>query len=196
MSSAAVHKIRKSHRSNATQQELKVAQVIYDMCQKSNNLKAQLSGFSFNAVKDIEVSSSKNACVIFYPLRFLRKVRKVQKQLTPELEKKLGKQVLFVCQRKIQGKNVGAGVTVQRSRTMKAVHEAVLEDICFPADICGRRVRQLTDGSKHLKVYLETKDQDKTKNRIDTFVAAYAKLTGHGVAFGFMSDAALQQVVA
>eukprot|EP01061_Rhynchopus_euleeides_P001123 TRINITY_DN107_c0_g1_i1.p1 TRINITY_DN107_c0_g1~~TRINITY_DN107_c0_g1_i1.p1 ORF type:complete len:197 (+),score=101.82 TRINITY_DN107_c0_g1_i1:87-677(+) len=196
MSTPALKKIRKSRRGDASELEIQAAQALYDMEQESKNLKAAMIGFTINSVSEIEVSQTKTAYVVFYPLRFVRKVHKVQKALVATLEKKLHQNVLFVAQRKIERQTVKANKPTVRSRTMKAVHEAVLDDICFPAEICGKRVRQLTDGSKHLKVYLDQKDKDRMGNKIDTFTAAYNKLTGRTVAFGFMSNAALQQVIA
>merc|ERR1711991_470190 len=140
--------------------------------------------------KQFDVSDTKTAVVVFFPLRFLRKVRKVQRTLLATLEKKLHQNVVFVAQRKIERR------PVTRNRTMKAVHEAILDDICFPSEICGKRVRQLTDGSKHLKVYLDAKDKDRMNTKLDTLSKAYNTLTGRTVQFGFMSNAALQQVVA
>ena len=166
MSSPALKKIRKSHRAEATEQELQAAQALYDMEQESKNLKAALVGFTINSVKEVEVSATKTAVVIFFPLRFIRKLKKVQKGLVHSLEKKLGKNVLFVAQRKIERATASSSAPIPRNRTMKAVHEAVLDDICFPAEICGKRVRQLTDGSKHLKVFLEAKDQDRVQNKV------------------------------
>eukprot|EP01059_Diplonema_ambulator_P010573 TRINITY_DN20585_c0_g3_i1.p1 TRINITY_DN20585_c0_g3~~TRINITY_DN20585_c0_g3_i1.p1 ORF type:complete len:197 (+),score=90.47 TRINITY_DN20585_c0_g3_i1:55-645(+) len=196
MSSPFMKKIRKSHRAEATELEIQVAQVLFDLENDSKNLKNALTGFSINSVKEIEVTATKTAVIVFFPLRFIRKIHKVQKTIVAELEKKLsGKNVIFVAQRKIQTQASGANA-VQRSRTMKAVHEAILDDICFPSEIVGKRIRQLTDGSKHLKVYLDNRDRTTCASKIDTFVAAYNKLTGRNVSFGFMSNHQLQQVVA
>eukprot|EP01064_Diplonema_japonicum_P034377 TRINITY_DN70_c1_g2_i1.p2 TRINITY_DN70_c1_g2~~TRINITY_DN70_c1_g2_i1.p2 ORF type:complete len:198 (+),score=73.82 TRINITY_DN70_c1_g2_i1:58-651(+) len=197
MSTPAMKKIRKSHRAEATELETQVAQVLFDLENDSKNLKNALTGFAINSVKEIEVTATKTAAVVFFPLRFIRKIHKVQKQLVVEIEKKLsGKNVIFVAQRKIQTIAGSSSAPIQRSRTMKAVHEAILDDICFPSEIVGKRIRQLTDGSKHLKVFLDNRDRNSCGHKIDTFVAAYNKLTGRNVAFGFMSNHQLQQVVA
>ncbi|KAJ9457085.1 40S ribosomal protein S7 [Diplonema papillatum] len=191
MSTPAMKKIRKSHRSEATELEMQVAQVLYDLEQNSKNLKTSLTGFVINHAREVEVTPTKSCVLVQYPLRFMRKVHKVQKALVAELEKKLHKNAVFVAQRKI---SVNRSATSQRSRTMKAVHEAYLDDICYPSEICSKRVRQLTDGSKHLKVFLDQKEKERAGGKLDSFVAAYNKLTGRSVSFGFMSSAALQQV--
>eukprot|EP01065_Artemidia_motanka_P018986 TRINITY_DN223_c0_g1_i1.p2 TRINITY_DN223_c0_g1~~TRINITY_DN223_c0_g1_i1.p2 ORF type:complete len:200 (+),score=102.23 TRINITY_DN223_c0_g1_i1:64-663(+) len=195
--SPALKKLRKSRRGDANEVERSIAQHLFDLEVNNKSLKSSLSGLHINSVKALEVSATKTAYVIFFPLRFIRKFHKIQKQLVQELEKKLqGKNVLLVAQRKIARRPKGGGKKIQRSRTMQAVHESYLADICYPADICGRRVRQRVDGSKHLKVYLDTRDKDKVDARLDTFKSAYSQLTGREVNFGYMSNIQMQQVAA
>merc|ERR1712080_334853 len=97
-----------------------------------------------------------------------------------------GKNVLFVGQRKIQRQR--GAQKLQRSRTMKSVHESILDDIVYPSDIFGKRIRQKVDGSKHLKVFLDARDKDRVESKLDAFRTAYNKLTGREVQFGFMSN--------
>lgn len=48
----------------------------------------------------------------------------------------------------------GSAAQRPRSRTLTAVHEAMLEDVVLPAEIVGKRVRYQIDGSKIMKVEL------------------------------------------
>lgn len=79
-------------------------------------------------------------------------------RLTRELEKKFsGIHILFVAQRRMVPKPTRKSRAKQmrpRSRTLKAVHEAILEDLVFPTEITGKRMRQNVDGSKLIKVYV------------------------------------------
>lgn len=46
----------------------------------------------------------------------------------------------------------GPAVQRSRSRTLTAVHEAMLEDLVMPAEIAGKRIRYRIDGSKIMKL--------------------------------------------
>ena len=76
-----------------------------------------------------------------------------------------------------------------RSRTLTAVHKELLGDLVYPTEIVGKRTRYKLDGSKTLKVYLDPKDQSTTEYKLDTFSAAYKKMTGTDVVFEFPVEA-------
>jgi len=63
------------------------------------------------------------------------------------------KDVILVATRRIlRPPKKGSAVQRPRSRTLTAVHEAMLEDVVLPAEIVGKRVRYRIDGSKIMKV--------------------------------------------
>lgn len=65
----------------------------------------------------------------------------------------------------------------------------MLQDICYPTEIVGKRIRHKVDGSKTLKVYLDPKDQANVETKLDTFKFVYFGLTNKEVAFEFPIDA-------
>ena len=77
-----------------------------------------------------------------------------------------------------------------RSRTLTAVHDAVLADLVFPVEIVGKRVRTREDGSKILKVILDEKERGGVDYRLDTYSEVYRRLTGRTVTFEFPQSGA------
>ena len=104
-----------------------------------------------------------------------------------ELEKKFsGKDVVLLANRRIMRKPAsGYALARPRSRTLTAVHDAMLEDLVYPTEIVGKRLRYKTDGARVLKVYLDPKDRGSAESKLDTFGGVYKKLTGKDVVFEF-----------
>lgn len=163
----------------------------------------------------LEVGHGKKAIVIFVPVPLLPGFHKVQQRylshtpyqqiplptttnppfpsLTRELEKKFSdRHVLFLASRRIlpRPKRSNRSRTSQtqkrpHSRTLTAVHDAILGDVVYPVEIVGKRTRTREDGSKVLKVVLDEKERGGVDYRLDTYAEVYRKLTGKGVGFEF-----------
>jgi len=52
------------------------------------------------------------------------------------------------------------------SRTLTSVHESILEDLCFPSEIVGKRIRIKLDGSRLIKVHLEKTQQTNIEHKV------------------------------
>lgn len=108
-------------------------------------------------------------------------------RLTRELEKKFSDhQVVFVGQRRIlpkPGHHSRAKQPRPRSRTLTAVHDAILEDLVFPTEITGKRTRISTDGGKFIRCFLDSKDATSLEYKLETFASVYRRLTGKNVVF-------------
>merc|ERR1712137_1269625 len=104
------------------------------------------------SVKEIDCSASKKAVIIFVPFTLHKQFQKIQGRLIRELEKKFsGKHVCFVAQRTIlspQYNRQRPGQVRPRTRTLTSVHNCILEDIVYPTQIVGKRVRVRTDNTK------------------------------------------------
>ena len=113
--------------------------------------------------------------------------------LTRELEKKFSdRHVLILASRRIlpRPKRSNRSRTSQtqkrpHSRTLTAVHDAILADVVYPVEIVGKRVRTREDGSKITKVVLDEKERGSVDFRLDTYAEVYRRLTGKGVNFEF-----------
>jgi len=151
-------KIHKAAGSKPTQFEEQVAGHIFDLQNNSADLKAELQELFITSAKEVEVGAGKKAAVIFVPFRLLKDFHRVQIRLGRELEKKLSKNVVFIAQRRILAKPSKSNrVSRQKrphSRTLTAVHDAILEDLVYPTEIVGKRTRFRLDGQRLLKVYV------------------------------------------
>lgn len=118
--------------------------------------------------------------LVFVPVPQLSQYQKLIKErsLIEELEKKFsGKQVLIIAQRRIIRKETRNTMPLKqkrpRSRTLTAVHEAILDDIVFPNEVTGKRIRYRHDGSRLFRVFLhqETSDSDKVSKPVDVHLS-------------------------
>ena len=193
-----LRKLRKLKRSKASTTENDVALALFQLEQSHKTLGECLPRFHVNTAKEFENPiTGKKGVLIFYPLRFVMLVRKIQKTLTSELEKRFaGRQVFLVAQRKITKRpnDVYKLQDVQRSRTATAVNENILNDLIHPADMVGRRWRFRTDGSRIMKIYLDARMKNKIGSRLQNASYLFKKLTHRVVSFGFMWNPRLQQI--
>ncbi|ODV96035.1 hypothetical protein PACTADRAFT_33228 [Pachysolen tannophilus NRRL Y-2460] len=173
--------------SEPTELELQVAQAFIDLEVNSKDLKAELRPLQFKTIREVDVSNGKKAIVIFVPVPLLPAFHRVQVRLTRELEKKFpDRHVVFLAERRILPKPGRVSRQQQkrpRSRTLTAVHDKILEDLVFPTEIIGKRVRYLVGGNKVAKVLLDSKDSSSVDHKLDSLQAVYNKLTGKQVVF-------------
>lgn len=167
-----------------------MAQELLNLEMTSTELKSSLRDLYITAAKDVDCGGGRKAIIIYVPYKLLASFNKIQTRLVRELEKKFsGRHVLIIAQRTILGKSYTRNSKTKgprpRSRTLTAVHEAILDDIVYPTEIVGKRTRVKVDGRKIMKVYLDNKDQANVEAKIDTFSAVYGKLTNQQVNFIF-----------
>ncbi|KAM9180582.1 small ribosomal subunit protein eS7-like [Dugong dugon] len=159
-----------------------ISQALLEL-EMNSDLKAQLRELNITAAKEIEVGGRWKAIIIFVPVPQLKFSQKIQVGLVHELEKKFsGKHVVFIAQRRILPKPTQKSHTKNkqkcpRSRTLTAVHNAILEDLVFPSEIVGKRIRVKLDGSWLRKVHLDKAQQNNGEHKVETFSGVYKKLT-------------------
>merc|ERR1712227_973024 len=168
--------------------ELSISHALLEL-ETNSDLKAQLRELYITAAKEVEVQG-KTAIIISIPPPQLRAYQKIQTRLVRELEKKFsGKHVVFIAQRRILPKPTRKTNKLKqkrpRSRTLQAVHTAILDDLVYPAEIVGKRIRIRLDGSRLFKVHLYKTQQTNIEHKTETFASVYKKLTGKEVNFEF-----------
>ncbi|EEQ28086.1 ribosomal protein S7A [Microsporum canis] len=180
-------------RQSPSDLEKSLATALNDLETNTPDLKVALRPLQFVSAREVEVGHGKKAIVMFVPVPLLQGFHKIQQRLTRELEKKFSdRQVIIIASRRIlpRPKRSTTSRTSQtqkrpRSRTLTAVHDAILSDIVYPVEIVGKRVRTKEDGSKLLKVVLHEKERGGVDHRLDAYGEVYRKLTGRGVTFEF-----------
>jgi len=199
---AAINKIAPTSPSRAKPSELEtqIASALYDLETNIPDLKSALRPLQFVNARELEVGQGKKAIVIFVPVPLLPAFHKVQQRLTRELEKKFSdRHVVILAARRIlpRPKRSNRSRTSQtqkrpRSRTLTAVHDAILSDVVYPVEIVGRRTRTKEDGAKVMKVILDEKERGGVDYRLDTYSEVYRKLTGRTVGFEFPQSSAAE----
>ncbi|CAA6675292.1 unnamed protein product [Spirodela intermedia] len=165
-------KIQKDKGLEPTEFEDVVAQALFDLENSNNELKSELKDLFINSALQVDVAGSKKAVVIHVPFRLRKAFRKIHVRLVRELEK--SSDVILIASRRIlRPPKKGSAVTRPRNRTLTAVHDAVLEDVVYPAEIVGKRI------------LLDPKEKNNTEYKVDTFGAVYRKLSGKDVVFEY-----------
>ncbi|KAH7713107.1 small subunit ribosomal protein 7 [Aphelenchoides avenae] len=187
---ATFAKLIKSDGKAPSDLEKQIATALTDLA-ASAEMKGQLNELYFVGATELDFGAKK--CVVIYvPVPQLRDYQKIHNRLVRELEKKIsGRHVVFIAKRRIlkkplRGKNRRPQKQQRpRSRTLTAVHDAILSDLVFPAEVVGKRTRVKLDGKQLLKVHLDKAQLTNVEHKVDTFSAVYKRLTGKEVSFTF-----------
>lgn len=185
-------KLRKPAGAAATEFDGLVASELVAL-ESNPAIKAELSALHITGAREIDTKEGKKAAVVFVPFPELAEWKKIGKTVIEELEKKLSKHhVVILAQRTILHPNASRRSATKgprpRSRTLKAVQEAALHDLVYPAEIVGKRTKVRVDGSKVIKVHLTHKDMNSVGEKTATFSAVYKALTNKDVTFEFPSS--------
>ncbi|KAJ7565357.1 hypothetical protein O6H91_02G056900 [Diphasiastrum complanatum] len=183
----ARRKIQKEKGLEPEEFEESVAQALFDLENTNQELRSDLKDLYINSAKEVDVANNKKAIIIHVPYRLRKAFQKIHSRLVRELEKKFGGKdvVIIVTRRILRPPKKGAAVNRPRSRTLTAVHDAILEDLVYPTEIVGKRVRYRLDGSRIMKVYLDPKERNTTEVKLDTYGGVYKRLTGKEVVFEY-----------
>merc|ERR1712142_743369 len=155
-----------------------ISQALLDL-EVNSDLKTQLRDLHVTAAKETDVGGGKKSVIVFVPVPQLKDYRKIQTRLVRELEKKFsGRHFVFVAQRRILPKPTKKSRNAlkqkrPRNRTLTSVHSAILDDVVFPAEIVGKRMRVKLNGSRTTKVLLDKSQQTQVEHKVGTYTAIY-----------------------
>lgn len=175
-----------------TELELTVAKAIFELQSSSNEIAADLCALQLYGARELDLENGRRALVLVVPVPQLKGWQKIHSRLVHELGKKLGgadRAIVMIAHRRIMGKperkNLRSAKHQRpRSRTLTAVHENWLEDLVYPTEIVGKRMR-VKNGSRSTKVLLDAKDQANAESKVDVLAGVYRKLTGKEITFEF-----------
>ena len=143
--------------------------------------KEELKSLEIVSVKEVKADGA-NVILVTVPYKQIKAFRAVQATFLPDLEKKLNAQVCILGQHRAFPKTPEHGRRYKAirnyGRTLKAVNEALLDDLVFPTAIVGKRVHYSTDGKQLTKIILDKHDATRVEERLNGFAAAYNRLTG------------------
>ncbi|KAK0601122.1 hypothetical protein LWI29_021409 [Acer saccharum] len=113
----AKKKIQKDHDAEPTEFEETVAQALFDLENTNQELKSDLKDLYINQAIQMDVAGNRKAIVVYVPFR---------------LRKAYDKDVILIATRRIvRPPKKGSAVQRPRTRTLTAVHDAILEDMFF-----------------------------------------------------------------
>ena len=145
-------------------------------------IKKVLENLKITQAKDVE-SEGLKTIIIEVPYKQIAAWHQVQVIIVPELEKKLGNaQVVVVAKRRAFPKTPEPGRRYKAirnaGRTLRAVHEGLLDDVVYPTAIVAKRIHYDTDGKQTTYVTLDSHDKTRVEDRLKSFANAYHRLTG------------------
>ncbi|EUB63854.1 40S ribosomal protein S7 [Echinococcus granulosus] len=182
-------KLLKPDKTAPTPLEEEIAGTLVDL-QSHEDMSELVKMIYFCGAKEFSIGHEK-AIVIYVPVPQLRTYHLLHNRLVGELEKKLrGPQVFIVAFRRILPKprrkcKSNPKQKRPRSRTLTAVHQAILKDIVYPAEIVGQRTQVKIDGSSLIKCHLDIAQRNYVEHKLKTITGLYKKLSGKDVAIEF-----------
>ena len=166
---------------------------------KEKDIQKDLRMVYLNSVKECEFEdkdgSNKKYYLITIPYRSMQFYKKVQNQMIDHLEAKFQWPVIVIVNRTIDSKRKISHASQKRprSRTLKAVHAAILNDVVVPSSIVGRRSRVSQQTGFTATVYLDPLDRQLVDEKLDAIADAYAKLTTHKITLEFAKPTNFQK---
>lgn len=170
-------------KGEASEFERRVAAALDEVAAASEEpRKKAMANLKITGAIEFEQDGVKVALVTV-PYKQIGIYRQIVGQVIPELEKKIaGSQVVIVAKRRAFPKTCVKGRRYRairpNGRTLRAVQEALLDDVVYPTAIVAKRIHYDLKGGQTTHVFLDKNDQTRVEERLAGFAAAYNRLTG------------------
>ena len=192
-------KLEKKEGVKATEIEEETAKVLTAFEQSNAELQKDMRLVYINSVEEVEfetdAGSMSKYILVKIPYKSLQFYRKVSSAMIEHLEEKFSSTVIVVVNRTIDSKRKITHPSQKRprSRTLKAVHAALLNDVVVPSSIVGRRTRVSQQTGITEVVYLDPLDKMLVEDKIGAIADAYARLTTHKISIEFAKPTSFQK---
>ena len=191
-------KLQKKEGQRATELEEEIAKTLSAFETANADLQQHLKFVYVNSAEEVEFENNcqmSKYVLVRIPFRSLPYYRKVAGKVIDALESKFKWPVIVIANRTIQSKRAKTHASQMRprSRTLKAVHKALLEDIVVPSSVTARSTRVGGLGGTQERVYLDPLDRTTVEAKIDHMAHAYAKLTTHKISIDFSKPTSFQK---
>jgi small subunit ribosomal protein S7e len=136
-----------------------------------------------------EAGESQKVLLIYVPYSSLADVHKNLVKLIVEIEKKKSILTFIIAKRTIISKRVKvhASLTRPRNRTLTAVHDSILEDLIYPANVTGRRIRYHGTKNPTYRIFINEEAEKFLDQRIGAIKLLYKALTNRNTDIQFKS---------
>ena len=192
-------KLEKKEGVKATEIEEETAKVLTAFEQSNAELQKDMRLVYINSVEEVEFETDSGSMakyiLVKIPYKSLQFYRKVSSAMIEHLEEKFSTTVIVVVNRTIDSKRKITHPSQKRprSRTLKAVHAATLNDVVVPSSIVGRRTRVSQQTGITEVVYLDPLDKMLVEDKIGAIADAYARLTTHKISIEFAKPTSFQK---
>lgn len=192
-------KLEKKEGVKATEIEEETAKVLTAFEQSNKEIQKDMRLVYINSVAECEYEADNGSMakyiLVKIPYKSLQFYRKVSSAMIEHLEDKFKTTIIVVVNRTIDSKRKISHPSQKRprSRTLKAVHAATLNDVVMPSSIVGRRSRVSQQTGFTEMVYLDPLDKMLVEDKIGAMADAYAKLTTHKISIEFAKPTSFQK---
>jgi small subunit ribosomal protein S7e len=187
MSGLSMSRVQKKKEAAPTALETDIDGVLNELEAGADEaLKKLLTPLKINEAKSLDVSGLKVA-VVTVPYKQISAYQRLEGTIIPALEKKLMQVVFVVAKRRAFPKTPRKGQPFRAirptGRTLKAVNEALLNDVVFPTTIVAKRIHYNLQGKATTHVFVDVLDRTRAEDRLTAFAIAYKSLTGVNALF-------------